>query len=155
MPLKNYTHQTPYILPVPPSPNLPNQQAVLLYPSLCFFEGTVVSVGRGNRQAVSGHWLALHKIRPVHIYPRRQARCHQSTLGRAALLRSRFVERCRYSKKGLMLDYFFDYFKRARTKASSSWPHKGIDDWRVRTSFGCKCWRAFRKRRSAKAGNPR
>lgn len=48
IPVKNYTHQTPYELPVAPSPNLPNQQAVLLYPSLCLFEGTVVSVGRGT-----------------------------------------------------------------------------------------------------------
>jgi uncharacterized protein YbbC (DUF1343 family) len=43
-----YNHNTPYILPVKPSPNLPNARSVLLYPSLCFFEGTVVSVGRGT-----------------------------------------------------------------------------------------------------------
>jgi uncharacterized protein YbbC (DUF1343 family) len=48
IPLKNYTHDTPYTLPVPPSPNLNTQQAVLLYPSLCLFEGTVISQGRGT-----------------------------------------------------------------------------------------------------------
>lgn len=48
VPVKHYTHQTPYVLPVAPSPNLPNAQAVGLYPSLCLFEGTVVSVGRGT-----------------------------------------------------------------------------------------------------------
>lgn len=48
IPCRNYTHQTPYTLPVPPSPNLPNMKAVYLYPSLCPFEGTVVSVGRGT-----------------------------------------------------------------------------------------------------------
>ncbi|GAB3336473.1 DUF1343 domain-containing protein [Larkinella ripae] len=48
VPVKNYTHQEPYTLPVAPSPNLPNQQAILLYPTLCLFEGTVVSVGRGT-----------------------------------------------------------------------------------------------------------
>ncbi|GAB3508967.1 DUF1343 domain-containing protein [Spirosoma knui] len=48
VPLKNYTHQTAYDLPVAPSPNLPNRQSVLLYPSLCLFEGTEVSVGRGT-----------------------------------------------------------------------------------------------------------
>jgi uncharacterized protein YbbC (DUF1343 family) len=47
--LKNYTHQTPYTLPIKPSPNLPNQQSVLLYPSTCLFEGTVLSVGRGTQ----------------------------------------------------------------------------------------------------------
>lgn len=44
----NYTHSDFYELPVAPSPNLPNMSAVYLYPSLCFFEGTSVSVGRGT-----------------------------------------------------------------------------------------------------------
>jgi uncharacterized protein YbbC (DUF1343 family) len=44
---KNYTHQSLYKLPVRPSPNLPNMTAVYLYPTLCLFEGTVLSVGRG------------------------------------------------------------------------------------------------------------
>jgi len=44
----NYDHNTRYVLPVPPSPNLPNNTAVQLYPSLCFFEGTIISVGRGT-----------------------------------------------------------------------------------------------------------
>lgn len=44
----NYDHQTPYNLPIAPSPNLPNQRAVLLYPSLCILEGTTFSVGRGT-----------------------------------------------------------------------------------------------------------
>lgn len=46
--IKDYTHDTPYILPIAPSPNLPNAQSINLYPSLCFFEGTDVSVGRGT-----------------------------------------------------------------------------------------------------------
>jgi uncharacterized protein YbbC (DUF1343 family) len=45
---KNYTHKSRYALPVKPSPNLPNMQSVYLYPSICFFEGTVVSLGRGT-----------------------------------------------------------------------------------------------------------
>jgi len=45
---KNYTHKTYYELPVKPSPNLPNQTAVYLYPSICFFEGTNLSLGRGT-----------------------------------------------------------------------------------------------------------
>ncbi|HWB93163.1 MAG TPA: DUF1343 domain-containing protein [Puia sp.] len=45
---KNYTHHTKYTLPTKPSPNLPNMQSVWLYPSLCFFEGTVISLGRGT-----------------------------------------------------------------------------------------------------------
>lgn len=45
---KNYTHQKEYTVSVPPSPNLPNMNAIYLYPSLCFFEGTQISVGRGT-----------------------------------------------------------------------------------------------------------
>lgn len=48
IPVKNYTHQTHYSLPVKPSPNLPNDVAIRLYPSLCFFEATTVSIGRGT-----------------------------------------------------------------------------------------------------------
>ena len=44
----NYTHKTYYDLPVKPSPNLPNLRSVYLFPSLCFFEGTCMSVGRGT-----------------------------------------------------------------------------------------------------------
>ncbi len=47
--VKNYTHHTKYILPVKPSPNLPNYLSIRLYPSLCFFEATDFSVGRGTR----------------------------------------------------------------------------------------------------------
>ncbi|MCO5259020.1 MAG: DUF1343 domain-containing protein [Crocinitomicaceae bacterium] len=46
--IKNYTHKSHYSLPIPPSPNLRTDNAIMLYPSLCFFEGTVVSVGRGT-----------------------------------------------------------------------------------------------------------
>jgi uncharacterized protein YbbC (DUF1343 family) len=49
IPLENYTHQTQYTLPVHPSPNLPNMNAIYLYPSLCLFEGTIISVGRGTQ----------------------------------------------------------------------------------------------------------
>lgn len=48
IPVQNYTHSTIYELPVAPSPNLPNYLSVRLYPSLCFFEATSVSVGRGT-----------------------------------------------------------------------------------------------------------
>ncbi len=48
IPVKNYSHKMRYSLPIKPSPNLPNDLAVRLYPSLCFFEATSVSVGRGT-----------------------------------------------------------------------------------------------------------
>ena len=46
--LLNYKHGKPYTLPISPSPNLNTQQSILLYPSLCLFEGTVISQGRGT-----------------------------------------------------------------------------------------------------------
>jgi len=48
--LGNYTHTTPYSLPIKPSPNLPNDLSIYLYPSLAFFEGTTFSVGRGTTE---------------------------------------------------------------------------------------------------------
>lgn len=46
--MENWTHGDPYWLPVKPSPNLPNDQSIRLYPSLCLFEATKVSIGRGT-----------------------------------------------------------------------------------------------------------
>ncbi len=55
--LKNYTHKTHYELPLRPSPNLPNSQAIALYPSLCLLEPTIISVGRGTEMQfqIFGH----------------------------------------------------------------------------------------------------
>ena len=46
--VKNWDHTKNYIVPIRPSPNLPNHQSILLYPSLCLFEQTIVSIGRGT-----------------------------------------------------------------------------------------------------------
>ncbi len=48
IPINNYNRNAIYELPVKPSPNLPNWESVYLYPTLCFFEGSIVSVGRGT-----------------------------------------------------------------------------------------------------------
>src|SRR6218665_43452 len=57
IPCENYTHKSRYVLPVRPSPNLPDIQSIYLYPSTCFFEGTVLSEGRGTDKPfqVFGH----------------------------------------------------------------------------------------------------
>lgn len=57
IPCRNYTHQTMYRLPIPPSPNLPNMKSIYLYPSICYFEATPVSLGRGTDKPfqVYGH----------------------------------------------------------------------------------------------------
>jgi uncharacterized protein YbbC (DUF1343 family) len=115
VPAKNYTHQTPYVLPVGPSPNLPNQQAVLLYPSICFFEGTVVSVGRGTDKQFQvigspytkyGPYQFTPVDKPGAVNPPLEGKlCYGLDLSTAAI-----------SRKGMMLDYFFDFFNRASDK---------------------------------------
>jgi uncharacterized protein YbbC (DUF1343 family) len=57
LPIENYTHDTPWFPKAKPSPNLTTDNSILLYPSLCFFEGTVISVGRGTETPfeVYGH----------------------------------------------------------------------------------------------------
>ncbi|MBD2705666.1 DUF1343 domain-containing protein [Spirosoma sp. BT702] len=112
IPLKNYTHQTPYVLPVAPSPNLPNQQSILLYPSICFFEGTVVSVGRGTDKQFQvigspftkyGPYTFTPVDKPGAINPPFEGqRCYGLDLSNVVA-----------SKKGLMLNYIFDFSKRA------------------------------------------
>ena len=54
---QHYTHASHYVLPVPPSPNLPDMASVYWYPSTCLFEGTVVSEGRGTAHpfCIIGH----------------------------------------------------------------------------------------------------
>ena len=47
---QNYTHKSKYVLPVKPSPNLPDMQSIYLYPSTCLFEGTALSEGRGTNK---------------------------------------------------------------------------------------------------------
>lgn len=48
VPCKNYTRDMEYVLPIKPSPNLPNMKSIYLYPSTCYFEATPVSLGRGT-----------------------------------------------------------------------------------------------------------
>lgn len=61
----NYDHTKKYVLPVFPSPNLPEMQSVYLYPSTCFFEGTVLSEGRGTSKPFQ---VFGHPVLPKHLY---------------------------------------------------------------------------------------
>ncbi|MDD5694884.1 MAG: DUF1343 domain-containing protein [Bacteroidales bacterium] len=78
IPVEKYTHSSPYSLPVAPSPNLPNDLAICLYPSLCLFEGTQVSVGRGTDYPfqvighpyyILGSFLFTPESRPEALHP--------------------------------------------------------------------------------------
>ncbi len=68
--LDGYTHETSYSLPIKPSPNLPNDQAIRMYPSLCFFEGTKISVGRGTDYAFQTFGHPSFKKDTFEFYPK-------------------------------------------------------------------------------------
>ncbi len=69
IPLANYTHQSFYSLPVKPSPNLPNDRAIALYPSLAFFEGTVISAGRGTRKPFQLYGAPKYEVKKFFFVP--------------------------------------------------------------------------------------
>jgi len=73
VPLANYTHQSFYSLPVKPSPNLPNDRAIALYPSLAFFEGTVFSAGRGTGKPFELYGAPEYRIQKFSFVPRSRA----------------------------------------------------------------------------------
>ncbi|RFS19736.1 DUF1343 domain-containing protein [Chitinophaga silvatica] len=70
IPCENYSHQTYYKLPIKPSPNLPNMAAVNLYPSLCFFEGTALSLGRGTDKPFQVYGSPLFPKQDFSFTPR-------------------------------------------------------------------------------------
>lgn len=72
IPLENYTHHTPYPLPIYPSPNLKTDNAIALYPSICWFEGTPISVGRGTETPFEiigfPNYVSLNKKLKITIF---------------------------------------------------------------------------------------
>lgn len=67
--MKNYDHQKKYSLLIKPSPNLPNDHAIALYPSTCLFEGTVMSLGRGTKNPFELLGNPLLKNQPFQFKP--------------------------------------------------------------------------------------
>ncbi|QIP16879.1 DUF1343 domain-containing protein [Spirosoma aureum] len=126
VPVKNYTHQTPYVLPVRPSPNLPNQQAVLLYPSLCFFEGTVVSVGRGTDKQFQVIGSPYTKYGPYTFTPVDKPGAINPPL-EGLLCYGLDLSAIAISKQEMMLNYFFDFYKKASDKSKFFLANGGID----------------------------
>lgn len=113
IPCRNYTHQTPYRLPIPPSPNLPNMKAVYLYASLCYFEATPVSLGRGTSLPfqVYGHpkmtgyrySFTPHSLPGAKNPPQKDKLCHGVDLSQLS------EEELRH--KGIDLSYLIDAYR--------------------------------------------
>ncbi|NII25317.1 DUF1343 domain-containing protein [Pseudoflavitalea sp. X16] len=118
----NYTHDTPYASPISPSPNLNTPQSVLLYPTLCLFEGTIISQGRGTYIpfTVLGAPLLKGKytftFRPVSIKGMKEAPLHQDTDCYGLDLRKYDTEILR-RKKGIHLQWLIEMYKAYPDKA--------------------------------------
>jgi len=109
----NYDRMTEYILPVIPSPNLPNQTSVYLYPSLCFFEGTIVSIGRGTIVPfqIYGHpdYPGEFKFRPESIEgASMNPKWKNQTCSGQDLRRSGIIDL--FQEPGLHLEYLIDAY---------------------------------------------
>ena len=113
IPCKNYTHDTYYNPPIAPSPNLKDMQSILLYPSLCFFEGTIVSEGRGTETPfrLYGHPNFNDKsfsFTPVRregaLYPKLE---NQTCYGRDL---RHLTKEALWDKKEINLDYITDAY---------------------------------------------
>ena len=121
---KNYTHQTMYELPIPPSPNLPNMKAVYLYPSTCYFEATPVSLGRGTQLPfqIYGHTNMLgydYTFTPQSIPgaknpPQLNRICHGVNLSE--------LSNEEIWKKGVDLSYLIDAYRNLNMDDYFFWP---------------------------------
>jgi len=111
VPLQNYTHNIPYSLGIKPSPNLPNDLSVYLYPSLAFFEGTTFSAGRGTTQQFQIYGSPYYKKKNFSFKPvsREGAKYpkHQNKVCYGVDLSGEFIE----ANGGINLTYLLDAYK--------------------------------------------
>ena len=150
--IDNWDHSKEYKLPVRPSPNLPNQQSILLYPSLCLFEQTTVSIGRGTAFPfqVIGHPNYDNKsfsFTPVSVVEERKPK-HEGSESFGIDLRKIKVKKELnikylidfYNKlKGTDSDFFGKYFYRiAGNKKLENQIKDGISEKEIRSSWEIK-----------------
>ncbi|WP_181307277.1 exo-beta-N-acetylmuramidase NamZ domain-containing protein [Rufibacter sp. XAAS-G3-1] len=120
--LANYHHDMPYVLPVNPSPNLNTPQSVMLYPSLCLFEGTIISQGRGTHMpfAVLGAPALKGKydftFTPVSIQGMSETPLHMNEVCYGLDLRTYDVEQLR-KKRQINLSWMIELYKAYPEKA--------------------------------------
>lgn len=130
VPLANYTHQSFYSLPVKPSPNLPTDRSVALYPSLAFFEGTVFSAGRGTKKPFELYGAPEYRIQKFSFVPRSRAGAkYPKFKGKkcwGADLSSRSLSTIRREKE-LNLSYLIDAYKNYLDKSKFFLKNRFID----------------------------
>lgn len=130
IPLAHYTHKSFYSLPVKPSPNLPNDRAIALYPSLAFLEGTVMSAGRGTSKPFQLYgapdytvkkFSFVPKSRPGARYPKfKDRQCYGMDLSHIDLTQYR-------KRKKLRLAYLKDAYARYPDKKAFFLKNRFID----------------------------
>ena len=160
--IDNWDHSKEYKLPVRPSPNLPNQQSILLYPSLCLFEQTTVSIGRGTAFPfqVIGHPNYDNKsfsFTPVSVVEERKPKHEGNESFGIDLRKIKLKKELNikylidfYNKlKGTDSDFFGKYFYRiAGNKKLENQIKDGISEKEIRSSWEIKLsqYKAKRKK---------
>lgn len=116
----NYTHATLYSLPIKPSPNLPTMESIYLYPSLCFFEGTDVSVGRGTDKPFECIGRPDFEKGSYQFTPKRIAGVAENPpyMGQQCkgLLLTDFGRSFMPINQGLYLEWLIDFYKESPNK---------------------------------------
>ena len=129
----NYRHDMPYVLPVHPSPNLNTQQAVMLFPSLCMFEGTAINEGRGTYMpftilgapALKGKYTFSYK--PVSIPGMSERPNHKDELCYGLDLRNYDISQLRKSRK-IDLSWLIELYNAYPDKANFFTPGRANQD---------------------------
>ncbi|MCV6630721.1 MAG: DUF1343 domain-containing protein [Flavobacteriaceae bacterium] len=160
IPVANYNRNNSYHLPIKPSPNLPNDKSINLYPSLCFFEGTNVNAGRGTTkqfQIYGSPYLPQNGFaytpisRPGAKYPKHQnKKCFGEDLSQeAALSNIRLNWLTQAYQKTKNKEQFFNKFftKLAGTKSLQKQIEAGMDEKEIKKTWQ-KGLQEFQKTRS-------
>lgn len=129
----NYNHDMPYILPVNPSPNLNTQQAVMLFPSLCMFEGTAINEGRGTfmpftilgAPALKNKYSFSYK--PVGIPGMSERPSHKDSVCYGIDLRKYDIEKLRRSRQ-INLSWLIELYNAYPDKAHFFTPGRANQD---------------------------
>lgn len=111
---EGYTHQTRYDLPIAPSPNLPTQHAIYLYPSTCLFEGTICSLGRGTDMPFEVYGHPDYRGSEFSFTPRSRAGAKNPPLKDTKCwgVDLREVDDEQIIERGFNLEYVIDAYKK-------------------------------------------
>lgn len=129
----NYNHDMPYVLPINPSPNLNTQQAVMLFPSLCMFEGTAINEGRGTYMpftilgapALKGKYAFSYK--PVSIPGMSERPNHKDAVCYGLDLRNYDINQLKKSRQ-INLAWLIELYKAYPDKANFFTPGRANQD---------------------------